>query len=265
MRGPIRAAVLAAFLMNTAAAAHADPAAYGCAKPIRLSYYEFGNLYHQGVGIDPDVIAELAKRTGCHFQSDSQPRAEIWKQLAAGTLDMTNSGIRTDPRRKFAYFIPYLGWKNILVASAAVAARETSIDDIVADRAVKIGVVGGYALGPYYDFRLQPIAETRVILYRDQDAIYAALRKGEVQAIVSPGINYDFYFRSKEDRAAFVRIDVPDAPVIPHNMIFSVKRFSDVEINNWQRLFDAMRSDGTLARIYHDHLPAETADAILHY
>jgi polar amino acid transport system substrate-binding protein len=265
MRGPIRAAVLAAFLVNTAAAATAGPEAYGCVKPIRLGYNEFGNLYHEGTGIDPDIIAEIIKRTGCVFEASSRPRSEIWLQLEIGTLDMTNGAIRTDARRKFAYFIPYLGWRNILVTRHDVAAREKTVDSFVADRTVKFGVVGAYVLGPYYDFRLQEIAGTRVIQYPDQDAVFAALRKGEVQAIVSPGINYDYYIRAQEDRSAFVRVDVPDAPVIPHSMIFSVRRFSDAEINNWQRLFDAMRSDGTLARIYHDHLPPETADAILHY
>ncbi len=51
--------------------AHAEtPADYGCDRPVTLAYYEFGPLYHSGAGIDPDVVDELAKRTGC----GSRPR-----------------------------------------------------------------------------------------------------------------------------------------------------------------------------------------------
>jgi hypothetical protein len=42
------------------AAASADtPMRYGCDRPIELAFYEFGPLYHDGSGIDRDVVDEI--------------------------------------------------------------------------------------------------------------------------------------------------------------------------------------------------------------
>lgn len=253
-------------LAGSSAAQALSPADYGCDRPINFAYYEFGALFHAGVGIDVDVIAELERRTGCVFETRVMPRAQIWKDLEAGLLDGTNSGIRTEARRNFAYFIPYLGWKNTLVTRLDVAASMPSIDDIIADKTVKIGVVKGYVHGPFYDFRLKIAdGEKRVIRYLDQAAIYRALQADEVQAIISPTINYSFYLPRPEDQARFVMLDASPTPPIPHNLTFSTKRFNNAQINIWARLFEALRLDGTLLHIYQAHLPPGVASAILHY
>lgn len=253
-------------LAGGAGAKALSPADYGCDRPINFAFYEFGALYHAGIGIDADLIAELERRTGCAFATKLMPRAQIWKDLEAGTLDGTNSGIRTEARRNFAYFIPYLGWKNILVTRLDVAADVPTIDDIIADDSLKIGVVKGFIHGPFYDFRLK-LADGagRVMRYPDQDSIYRALLAGEVQVIISPAINYNFYLPRPEDQARFVLLDVSPAPPIPHNLIFSTKRFTDAQINSWTRLFEVLRLDGTLLRIYQAHLPTSVASAILRY
>lgn len=239
---------------------------YGCDRPIDFAYYEFGALYHAGVGIDADLIAELERRTGCVFHTRVMPRDQIWKDLEAGRLDGTSSSIHTEARRDFAYFIPYLGWKNTLVTRLDVAASMPSIDDIIADKTVKIGVVKGYVHGPFYDFRLKIAdGEKRVIRYLDQAAIYRALQADEVQAIISPTINYSFYLPRPEDQARFVMLDASPTPPIPHNLTFSTKRFNNAQINIWARLFEALRLDGTLLHIYQAHLPPGVASAILHY
>lgn len=255
-----------AMLLSTARFAAADPVEYGCDRPIHLAFYEFGALYHAGAGIDRDVVDELAKRTGCMFQTETKPRAEIWKGLEAGAIDMTNSGIRTEARRRFAYFIPYLGWKNAVVTTAAIASATQSFDDIVANPQWRIGVVKGYVHGPYFDFRLK-IATARggVVECPDQDSVYRALKSGEVQAAISPAVNYGFYLPTAEDRQKFVMLADTPSPVNPHNMIFATARFTPSQINAWTRLFEAMRLDGTLIGIYRAHLPARVATAILNY
>ena len=253
-------------LVSTARFAAADPTDYGCDRPIHVAYYEFGALFHGDLGIDPDLIHELAKRTGCIFEESVKPRVQIWEELEAGTLDMTNSGVRTEARRKFVYFVPYLGWKNVVVTTPELAAEVHSFDDIIAHPEWRIGVVKGYVHGPFYDFRLKlaTIAGS-VSLYPDQSAIYQALRSGEVQVIISPAVNFNFYLRTPTDQQSFVMLDLSPAPPIPHNLIFATARFSASEINAWTRLFEEMRLDGTLERIYQAHLPTEMAKAILHY
>jgi polar amino acid transport system substrate-binding protein len=262
---PWAPATALAFLLGAfSPAAAQQPAAYGCDRPIHLAYAEFGLLYHAGIGIDPDLIEELGQRTGCRFETEVKPRDQTYQGLEAGTVDMTNSGIRTEARREFAYFIPYLGWKNAVVTTPGIAAIAKSFDAIVTHADWRIGVVRGYVNGPYYDFRLRiAAAEGRVISYPDQEAVYGALKRGEVQAIVSSALNYDFFMASPADRGTFVLEAFDSAPVLQYNMIFSVKRFTVAQIDAWCRLFEQMRLDGTLARIYRKWLSAEDTEDIL--
>jgi polar amino acid transport system substrate-binding protein len=245
--------------------AEAETAAdYGCDRPVSLAYYEFGPLHHDGEGIDRDVVEELAKRTGCRFETSLEPRAQIWEELQAGSLDMTTSGLRTEPRNQFVYFVPYLGLKNVVITAQALADQARSFDDFVADRHFKIGVVKGYIHGAYFDFRLKNAGD-RVVGYPDQNGIYDALRRGEVQGIVSPAFNYEYFFKTPEERAAFVMIDVSPAPPVAQNMIFNRRRFSDAEINAWTRILEQMRLDGTLERICRRQVSAEMTRMLLSY
>jgi polar amino acid transport system substrate-binding protein len=256
--------VLAATLLGSLAARAESPADYGCDQPITLAYYEFGPLYHDGQGIDRDVVEELAKRSGCRFETSQRPRAQIWQELHAGTLDMTTSGLRTDARNQFAHFVPYLGLKNVVIAQRSSADRIQSFDDVVENTRFKIGVVKGYIHGAYFDFRLNT-AGARVIAYPDQNAIYDALRKGEVQGIISPAFNYEFFFKTGEERAAFAMLDLSPAPPTAQNMIFSRRRFNDAEINAWTRLLERMRLDGTLERICRSRASPEMTRVLLSY
>jgi polar amino acid transport system substrate-binding protein len=251
-------------LALTPEASTEQPARYGCDRPVKLAFYEFGPLYHNGFGIDSDVVEELARRADCRFDTVVLPRAEIWKQLAEGTLDVTTSGLRTDARSAFAYFIPYLGLKNVLITDRSKAAAIQSFEDVAEHADWRIGAVKGYLHGPYFDYRLQNIPR-QIVFYADQNAIYAALRTGEVQAIISPAFNYEFYFRTPQDQISFAMIDVSPAPPVTQNMVFSRRRFSDAEINAWNRLLEQMRLDGTLERICRKHASAAMTQALLSY
>jgi polar amino acid transport system substrate-binding protein len=64
--------------------------------PFHVAYYEYGAFYFQNaagayVGIDPDVLDELSRRTGCRFEGFLDSRVRTWQSMANGTLDMTVS------------------------------------------------------------------------------------------------------------------------------------------------------------------------------
>jgi len=240
-----------------------SPADYGCDRPIRLAFYEFGPLYHDGVGIDRDVVDQLMARSGCRIQTGVEPRAQIWQELEAGTLDMTTSGIRTEARRQFAYFIPYLGLKNVVVARRDIAEAIDSFDDVVAHPEWRIGVVRAYLHGPYFDNRLK--TAVNVATYPDQNADYQALISGAVQVIVSPAFNYEFYLPTPELRQAFAMADVSPAAPTAQNMVFNRRRFTEAQIAAWTRLFEAMALDGTIRRICMRHASAAMAQALMTY
>jgi polar amino acid transport system substrate-binding protein len=232
----------------------ADPVEFGCEQPVRLAIYEFGPLYHDGRGSDMDIVAELAQRSGCLFETQLLPRAQIMADLQSGEIDVSTAGIATVPRRAFSYFIPYLGLKAAIVARADVAAAITDFDDLIAHPEWRIGVVKGIVNGAYFDYRLRTATSmAQMVLYPDQAALYRGLTNGEVQAIVSPSINYAFY------------LPTPEAEPTAYSMLFSHKSFSPKQIDAWTRLFEAMRLDGTLATIYQRHLPAPLAQGMMDF
>ena len=85
----------------------AAPLARACG-PYTLTFYEFGSLYYRDqsgayVGIDRDVVDELARRSGCVINGKIDSRVRTWARLADGNLDMSVSGIATPEREEFAY------------------------------------------------------------------------------------------------------------------------------------------------------------------
>ncbi len=177
---------------------------------------------------------------------------------------MTTSGLRTEARNQFAYFVPYLGLKNVVIADRGDRRR----DPVLRRRRRRPAHQDRRRQGvrPRRLFRLPP-EERRPAgdRYPDQNAIYDALRKGEVQGIVSPAFNYEYFFKTPEERAAFVAIDVSPAPPVSQNMVFNRRRFSDAEINAWTRVFEAMRLDGTLERICRAQVSPEMTRLLLSY
>ena len=243
-----------------------DVMSLGCDRPIHIAFYEYGSLYHEGVGIDPDVVAELGKRTGCRFETEIIPRAQAWKELAASEIDMASSGIATPARRKFAYFVNYLTFKDVIVTKAASAPAIKSFDDVANHADWRIGVVSGYTYGPFYDYRIRSIDDrTRIVGYPDQRALYEALVGGEVQLILSPALNFSFYFPLDQQAKDYAMVDVSPAPPIAHGLVMSRARFTPAMVNAWTRVMEQMHLDGTLEKIYSDRLPPDVVRDLLDY
>ncbi len=76
---------------------------------------------------------------------------------------------------------------------------------------------------------------------------------------------YAFNFSNSIQKATFTTIDVSPAPPVPQNMIFSRQRFAPSEINAWGRLFEEMRLDGTLERIFRSRVSDAMVPALLNY
>jgi polar amino acid transport system substrate-binding protein len=115
---------------NTRALA-ADDSACG---HLKLAFYEHGALYYKNengdyAGIDKDVVDELARRTGCQFDTVLESRVRIWKQMESNLLDLTVSGIPNQERRAYANFFLYISSKNyVLLQRACRQQRKRSRD-----------------------------------------------------------------------------------------------------------------------------------------
>jgi polar amino acid transport system substrate-binding protein len=56
-------------------------------------------------------------------------RADIWLALQRGELDVATSGVATDERRRYAFFVPYLYLRNKLIVPIELAPDLRSLDD----------------------------------------------------------------------------------------------------------------------------------------
>jgi polar amino acid transport system substrate-binding protein len=243
-----------------------NSSAFGCDRPIHLAFAEFGVLYHQGVGIDQDLIDEIARRTGCQFDTQVLPREQIERRLLNGALDMATGARATSNLRKSAYLVPYLGLKTVIVTTTGNATQIHSFDDVLARADWRIGVVAGLAYGAYYDYRLHGLHEQyRIITYPDQQTLYRGLRHDDVQVVLSQSVNYAFYLPLPGDQQDFVMFDAAPALPVAHALAFERDRFTPAMIDAWTRVIEEMRLDGTLEKIYQRRMPPTMAAQLLTY
>lgn len=237
---------------------------FGCAAPLRLAFYRNQVFYRDGHGIDPDLIAELARRSGCRFELSVRPRAEIWLALQHGELDMATSGIATDERRHFAYFVPYLYLRNKLIVPIELGGDVRRFDDFQALPGARLGVIASYRHGPYLDAMVRILrSQGRVREYADDASRFNALLNGEVDGLIGHELNLSGAITDPSLRRRFRVVDVSPGPAIAHGLVLARGHFTAAQSAEWLRLLEDMREDGSLARIYLGNAPLDVAAALL--
>ncbi|WP_303980857.1 ABC transporter substrate-binding protein [Dongia mobilis] len=243
-----------------------DPARdFGCARPLRIAVMEFGAMYHDGAGVDADIIGELMWRSGCLFEIREIERADIWSAIEADTIDMATSSIATPGREKLARFVTYFGIKNMLVLPIAEVGTTFSLDALVAKPTWRIGLVRGFRYGNYYDYQLKSLlGDDRMVEFATQEDLFQALRRAQVEAILTPSIHYFFYL-TEEELDAFTLVNASPAPPTPSGLAFSRATFNAAQVDNWLRLIEGMRLDRTLHRFAERHIPKAAAATMIEY
>lgn len=242
------------------------PADFGCDRPIRVGVMEFGALFHHGVGIDADIIAELARRSGCTFEIQQILRADLWPAIEAGKLDMATSSIATPGREKFARFVTYFGIKNMLVLPMRGSAHAYSLDAFIQQPSWRIGLVKGFRYGNDYDYHLKSLlGENRVVEFPTQENMFEALKAGAVDGILAPSIHYYFYLNDVERSQGFTLVNASAVPPTASGLALAKARFSAGQADNWMRLLEGMRLDKTLHRFVTRRIGKAAAVALVEY
>jgi len=236
---------------------------YGCEQPISVAYTRNVVFFHDDVGIDPDLIAELGKRTGCQFETSVRPRDEIWNMLENGDLQMGTSGVATPQRRTYTYLLPYLYVRNKLIVRDDLG-EMNSLEAFHDMPGARIGVIAGYRHGAFIDGMLRILrAEGRVVEYKDDATRFSALLNGDVEAVIGHEMNLSGSVADRRQRERFRVVDVMPGPATPHNLMLSRKRFTPAQGAEWMRLLETLWLDGTLARIMRKNAPPQVAEGLL--
>ena len=257
-----RSAALLTMPLLVAAQAHA------CG-PYDVALYDLGSLYYQNeskqnVGIDKEVIEELARRSGCQFRQESDARARIWTRLADGSLDMSVSGIPSPEREQFARFVIYFQTRNHLLMRPEQAARIDSLRAFHADAALRLGVVKSFKHGKGFDAWIDSLrGQGRVSEYVDADAWVRAVIDGKVDSLLSMPVVWTPLVRRYKLEGKLSYLDIAPDDRVPHGLILSRKRVSEADAERMREAMEAMRKDGTLEKIFQRYLSADLTRKIL--
>jgi polar amino acid transport system substrate-binding protein len=236
----------------------------GCDAPIRLAFYLNPLVYRDGAGIDQDVVEELARRTGCRFELSVKPRAQIWKELQSGDLDMATSGISTAERRAIAYFIPYLYLRNKLILPRDLGDDLDTLEAFHDMPGARIGIIAGYRHGAYIDTMVRMLrSEGRVREYPDDATRFSALLNGEVEGVIGHDMNLLTAVLDPQQRRNFRVIDVAPGPAVALGLVLGRKHFTPAQSARWQGVIDALWLDGGLQKIMRHNAPAPLAAEFL--
>jgi polar amino acid transport system substrate-binding protein len=233
--------------------------------PIQLAYYEYAPFYHDGAGLDADVVDELKKRSGCAFSTILMPRARIWKSIEVGTLDMTGSGIETSERTRFGYFFPYILQKNFALVSRQIPADVRSLQDFIARTDLRWGVVRDFSYGEYYDPLLKELRrQNRIHELPTQIATFRMMQAGRIAGMLAVPMIYKELLPEMQATSAVRIADwAPEDLPVRAGLVLSRARFSEAEAQEWGALIESMNRDGTMLRLLGKYLPPKEAQAAL--
>jgi polar amino acid transport system substrate-binding protein len=230
-------------------------------RPIVFGLYEFGRFYHDGAGLDKDIAELLAARSGCRFEYRVMMRGRIWQEMQGGSVDMTLSAIATAERKVFAWAVPYLWMKNMIILRKEVSPGIRSPADFIAAPNLRLGVARGHFPGkPFDGFVAQLRNIARVDEIDSTEQLYAMFKAGRFQAVLGTQLVYSQYLR--EDK---VRIE-DWAPALSReaaNLLISKKHFSADDARRWGELMKELQADGSVQRMLERYVPPAEAARML--
>jgi len=203
--------LLLTFSLSGAAAECVKPGA----KPIHvaLSDLGYGAYEAQGqiVGLLPDMLRELERRSGCTLVFELRPRARAVFEFLRGDLGLLVAALQTAERDQVGQFIPYGYTEMDLVLRDDVPPGIDSFAALERQAGLQIGVAHGITLGPTLNARLeQLLADKRAEHSRDFHIIASKLRMGRIHAAIIP-FNIHAKLSADGELGAGIRIvDLPE-------------------------------------------------------
>ena len=229
-----------------------------CSRPLSLGLHEHGLLYagQTGEGIDKDIAEEMVRRSGCRITLMVLPRARIWQLIESGALDFTLSGISNPQREKFAAFAWYVSNKYYLLVRRDAEVR--SVAEFRHKGSLHVGLIRSFRYGELANAFVDELeGEERITYAGSLEPLYTILLDGGIQAmIIEP---FDFpVIAGAQLKSQTAILDFGDPPV-PHGLVMSRTSLSVAQQGAWRDVVNAMRTDGTMRRIFEKYFPADLA------
>lgn len=261
MCAPSRPRRAAIFAFAVVAALAALPAAGACERQFTVGVAELGwGLYRERGelrGVVPELLAELARRSGCTFVMEVRPRARLVADYQAGVVDIITSSYRTPERESAGQFMPYAYTEMDMVLADTVPKAVDSAERLIAEPGLVLGSVRGNYGGEAVAEVLNRLTTAgRLELASDFENLTARLEAGRFSAGAYPAIIHSKFF--KDGRLRGFRVvrfgrTQPDTIglYVNHSRVTSADR---------ERIAAALQSvvkAGGVRKIYRHYLTAE--------
>jgi polar amino acid transport system substrate-binding protein len=238
-----------------------------CSGPVRVAMFEFGILYRGGTGegVDSRLLDVLSRRSGCVFERVLMPRARIWPELQAGSLDMATAAIATPERKVFGFLVPYLMSRNVVLIRKAAGVVPQSMAEFDAG-SLRMGMVRGFKHEPAYDNWLATLAaQGRVKEVADVAELFKYLERGLVDAVLSQPIVFREYLDAERIQRDLVLRDwAPSDQFSVGSFTFSRKSFTPEQAARWEALVAGILKDQTMLKILQEFMPKDQARSVVY-
>ena len=105
-------------------------------------------------GLDLDLVSALAKQAGCSVRFTQDEWSKLLKGVQTGNIDVLTGATQTTERDKYAHFSkPYRDETFVLFVRNGESEKwlAESIEEMVRDKKMRIGLVDGYVYGDEVD------------------------------------------------------------------------------------------------------------------
>ncbi|MBA4341724.1 MAG: hypothetical protein C0423_06165 [Methylibium sp.] len=234
-----------------------------------LAFYELGVLYYRSAdgkpqGIDKDIVEELARRSGCPFNTVLESRVRIWDQLSRHALDLSVSGIATAQREEFAEFIPYFQTRNYALLRRTLLPALATPEAFVKQGQSQVAAVKSFKHGALYDAWLAELrAQNRVVDVADFDQGVRLFRAGRVDALIALPTSWALLLHDPGLAQQFQVMDWAPQDQLVHGLIMSRQRVSAEDRERLRQALNAMVSDGTVKSIFSRHVGVTLASGMM--
>lgn len=231
--------------------------AAACSRELQVGISELGyGAYQQGgqwLGIVPDLVAELAQRSGCKLKLVSRPRARVLLEFEQGQLDMVTSALRTPDRDRVGNFLPYAYTEQDLLVMGEPVPR--TLDDLRRLPDARLGLVRGVRLGPRLNDLIDNMVLSRQAEYSpDFENLAAKMNAGRLKAALIPSV---IHAKLRNDGLLPTQIAIVNlAESVPEPIGFYVSRanVSEEDLQLLARHLEMMRRDGRVVAAYLRHV-----------
>jgi len=236
----------------------------GCG-PYKVGFHVLGQLYRvdetgHPEGVDKDVVAALAKRSGCSFVADVDSRVRIWEAIRSGQLDLTTSVIPTPEREALGDIVVYKTSRNRLLVRSGAAAGLTSLAAFVQRDKVRVVVVRSFIYAEPFDAWLKQLREQgKVYEAGDFNAALRVFAAGRADAMIAHSSTEAEVAQAMAGHGGVRAIEVAGAHEFPSGLLISKRTVDDADRQLLRKTLTDMVRDGTVAAILKRHADGAAA------